>query len=128
MIILSKEQIAERLSAASLAEALSDAYVAASAGQIELPPVGHITFPDVGADCHIKYGHGRGDDTFVIKVATGFPGNDETGDASAPVNNGVSLVLSARTGEVVAVLHDEMLMTDIRTAIGGALATRVLAR
>ena len=45
-----------------------------------------------------------------------------------PTGNGISLVMSARTGEVQAVLHDEMVMTDIRTGLGGAIATRCLAR
>jgi len=36
--------------------------------------------------------------------------------------------MSAETGELKAVLHDEMLMTDIRTGLGGAIATRALAR
>ena len=77
------------------------------------------------ADCHIKYGHRRGDDVFVIKVATGFPANDPS---VAPANNGMSLVLSAETGEVRAVLHDEGLLTDVRTGLGGAIASRTLAR
>lgn len=120
MITLSKAQIAERIDMERAATAIEEAYIASSAGQIELPPVGHITFP--GGDCHIKYGHRRGDQSFVIKVATGFPDN-----ATSPVNNGLSLVMSAETGEVEAILHDEMLLTDIRTGIGGAIASRTLA-
>ncbi len=125
MIVLDKAQIAARLDLARAAEAVEEAYRAASAGEVELPPVGHITFPGADADCHIKFGHRRGDEVFVIKVATGFPDNDP---ADAPVNNGVSLVLSAETGEVMAILHDEMMLTDIRTGIGGAIASRTLAR
>lgn len=109
----------------SMAPAIEDAYRAASAGEIEMPPVGHITFPDVEGDCHIKFGHRRGSDDFVIKVATGFP---QLAATSAPSGNGLSLVVSAQTGEVRAVLHDQMLLTDIRTAVGGAIATRLLAR
>lgn len=129
MLILTKEQIAARIDPSSLGDAITAAYIAASAGEIELPPVGHITFPDANADCHIKYGHRRGDDVFVIKIATGFPQNATASAASAaPVNNGVSLVISATSGEVRAVLHDEMLLTDIRTGVAGAIATRALAR
>lgn len=123
MIVLDRAEIASRLDLRRAATAVEDAYRAASAGEIELPPVGHITFHEHQADCHIKFGHRRGDDVFVIKVATGFPGNTD-----APVNNGVSMVLSAETGEVVAILHDEMTLTDVRTGLGGAIASRTLAR
>lgn len=123
MIVLDRDEITARLDLDRAAAAVEGAYRAASAAEIELPPVGHITFPAHEADCHIKYGHRRGDDVFVIKVATGFPGN-----VDVPVNNGVSMVLSAETGEVVAILHDEMMLTDVRTGLGGAIASRTLAR
>ena len=38
------------------------------------------------------------------------------------------LAFSATTGETVAILRDEGWLTDMRTAIGGALASRALAR
>lgn len=125
MIILDREQIRERVDPRRLAPAIEEAYRSASAGEVTLPPVGYLELPDHGGDCHIKYGHRIGDDFFVVKVAAGFPQNDPS---IAPQNNGVSLVLSAVSGEVLAILHDEMLMTDVRTAIGGAIASRTLAR
>ncbi|HAD28947.1 MAG TPA: ornithine cyclodeaminase family protein, partial [Rhodobacteraceae bacterium] len=45
-----------------------------------------------------------------------------------PSSNGMMLAFSATTGETLAVLRDEGWLTDMRTAIGGALATRALAR
>jgi len=125
MIILDRSQIEALIDLSVAAPAIEAAYIAASRGEVTLPPVGHITFPALSADCHIKYGHRAGDAHFVIKVATGFPDN---GDAGLPTGNGVSLVMSAQTGAVQAVLHDEMVMTDIRTGLGGAIATRALAR
>jgi len=62
---------------------------------------------------------------FVIKIATGFPQNPARG---LPSGNGLVLVLSAETGQVEAMLHDEMVLTDIRTGLGGAIASRCLAR
>ena len=125
MIILNRTEIEALIDIDRAAELIEEAYRAASLGQINLPPVGHIVFPEHGGDCHIKYGHVEGDPVFVIKVATGFPQNTALG---LPNNNGVSLVLSAQTGEVAAVLHDEAHMTDVRTAIGGAIASRLLCR
>jgi len=125
MISLSRTEIEDLIDPLRAAEAIEAAYRAVSRGEVNLPPVGHIAFPQSGGDCHIKYGHITGEPIFVIKVATGFPGNEASG---LPNGNGVVMVLSSETGEVRAVLHDEMVMTDIRTGLGGAIASRLLAR
>ena len=124
MIILTRDDIEALIDLPKMAIAIEAAYRASSRGEVNLPPVGHITFPG-DADCHIKYGHMAGDPCFVIKVATGFPRNSSLG---LPTGNGLVLVLSAETGEVRALLHDEMMLTDIRTGLGGAIASRALAR
>lgn len=64
-----------------------------------------------------------GSNSFVIKIATGFPNNTALG-----LETGNGLVLSAKTGAVQAIFHDEMRLTDIRTGLGGAVATRMLVR
>ncbi len=125
MIILNRQEIENLIDYEKTATAIQQAYQDYSGGRVNQPPVGHIVFPEHGGDCHIKYGQLTGDEVFVVKIAAGFPGNASKG---LPSGNGLSLVLSAKTGEVAAILHDEMSMTDIRTAIGGALATRLLAR
>ncbi len=124
MISLTRSQLEANIELHKAAQAIEAAYRATSLGTVNLPPVGHITFPG-NADCHIKYGHMAGDENFVIKVATGFPQNTAIGLQSG---NGLVVVLSAKTGQVEAVLHDEMMLTDIRTGIGGAIASRLLAR
>lgn len=124
MISLTRPEIEALIDMPAAADAIEAAYRAASLGRVNLPPVGHIALPDE-ADCHIKYGHMAGDANFVIKVATGFPGNSAKG---MPTGNGLVLVLSAQTGNVEAMLHDEMVLTDIRTGLGGAIASRTLAR
>lgn len=90
-----------------------------------MPPVGHIAFPEQNGDCHIKSGHIDGDDAFVIKIATGFYDNPSVG---LPSSNGIMVVFSAKTGALIATLRDEGWLTDMRTGIGGALATQTLAR
>ncbi len=125
MISLSRGEIEALIDLPQTAIAIEQAYRATSAGQVNLPPVGHITFAEAMADCHIKFGHVQGDENFAIKVATGFPLN---ADQDMPTGNGLVLVVSAQTGGVQAVLHDEMLLTDIRTGLGGAIASRLLAR
>jgi len=124
MIILTRSEIEALIDFDAAAKAIEAAYIATSLGRVNLPLVGHITFAH-DADCHIKYGHMEGDETFVIKIATGFPQNNAKG---LPVGGGLVLVLSSQTGMVEAMLHDKMMLTDIRTGIGGAIASRALAR
>ncbi|MEL7097498.1 MAG: ornithine cyclodeaminase family protein [Pseudomonadota bacterium] len=124
MIHLNRFEIEALIDLNVAAAAVEDAYRAASKGEITLPPVGHLTFPGA-ADCHIKYGYRAGDRFFVIKIATGFPRNAARGH---PTGNGLVVVMSAETGAVIATLHDEMVLTDIRTGLGGAIATRALSR
>jgi ornithine cyclodeaminase len=59
-----------------------------------------------------------------VKIATGFYRNPERG---LPSSNGVVLVFSSRTGELLAILQDEGCLTDLRTAAAGAVAAKYLA-
>jgi ornithine cyclodeaminase len=60
----------------------------------------------------------------VIKVASGFYGNPALG---LPSGNGMMLLYSQETGEPVSVLLDEGYLTDVRTAVAGAIAAKYLA-
>lgn len=124
MVTLTRQEIESLLDFSAATNAIKQAYISTSKGEVNIPPVGHITFPGQ-ADCHIKYGHMKDDENFVIKVATGFPQNSEQG---LPNGNGMLLVLSAETGALKALLHDEMFLTDVRTGIGAALASQRLAQ
>ncbi len=87
-----------------------------------MPPVGELLF--ARGEAHIKYGAIRGDETFAVKVATGFYDNPRRG---LPSSNGVMLLFDATTGAPRAVLLDEGRLTDIRTAVAGAIAAKYLA-
>jgi len=90
-------------------------------GLMVSPPPGQLIFRAPPGDCHIKYGMVRGGPIFVIKVAVGFFDNPALG---LPVNNGLVLAFSARTGETVAIFRDEGWLTSWRTAAAGALAAK----
>jgi ornithine cyclodeaminase len=104
--------------------AVAEAFVTLHRGAGQLTPVGHLTFPGASGDCHVKAGYLAGDEVFVVKVATGFYRNPERG---LPVGGGFVAVISARTGEVAALLHDQGQLTDQRTAMAAALAARAIA-
>jgi ornithine cyclodeaminase len=99
-------------------------FVAFSAGKVEVPPVGELLFPENHGELHIKYGAIHGDDVLVVKIATGFFNNPELG-----LNpfGGCFLVLSQKTGMVLAVLLEEGELTNHRTAAAGAVAAKHLA-
>ncbi|RZA18776.1 MAG: ornithine cyclodeaminase family protein, partial [Proteobacteria bacterium] len=107
------------------AEAVRDAYRAIVDGRANLPPVGYLGFPEARGDCHIKYGHIAGDQVFAVKIASGFYENPAKG---LPSSTGVVLVFSALTGQMEALLADEGYLTDLRTGLGGAVASLALCR
>ncbi len=90
-------------------------------GLMVSPPPGQLIFSAPPGDCHIKYGMVRGGPIFVIKVAVGFFDNPALG---LPVNNGLVLAFSAKTGETIAIFRDEGWLTSWRTAAAGALAAK----
>jgi ornithine cyclodeaminase len=106
-------------------EAVAAALRHYSAGEAQVTAVGHLQFTDPPGECHIKSAALAGDSVFVIKVATGFYRNTER---NLPPSNGFMAVLSAQTGMVLALLHDEGYLTDQRTAMAGAIAARAIAR
>ena len=124
MRLFTRRQIENAVVARDLIDALESGFVAYSRGEVETPPVGYLKFDSPPGDLHIKYGHRRGDDTFVIKIASGFYDNPKQG---LPSGNGMMIVLSARSGAPIATLLDEACLTDLRTAAAGAVAARYLA-
>lgn len=125
MRIVSKTEIEGVISPRQLMNAVEASFIAFSSGEVRTPPVGYLPFTDPPGDMHIKYGHMVGDDIFVVKLATGFYENPQIG---LPSSNGFLMVLSAKTGMPLALLQDEGLLTDCRTAAAGAIASRALMR
>jgi len=99
-------------------------FVAYSRGQVVVPPVGEMIFENPPGDVHIKYGYIRGGEAYVIKIASGFYENPRLGLSSS---NGLMLLFSQRTGELLAILLDEGYLTNIRTAAAGAVVAKHLA-
>ncbi|MCK5409283.1 MAG: ornithine cyclodeaminase family protein, partial [Candidatus Heimdallarchaeota archaeon] len=99
-------------------------FVAYSQGIVEIPPVGEMIFDEPPGECHIKYGFIKEDDYFVIKVATGFYDNPKL---NLPAFDGLMLLFSQKTGQLLSVLLDEGHLTNIRTASAGAIAAKYMA-
>lgn len=89
-----------------------------------IPPVGYLSFQEVNADVHIKYGYILNDDYYVVKLASGFYDNSAIG---LPSGNGLMLIFSQKNGQLLAILLDEGNLTDIRTGVAGAISAKYLA-
>jgi ornithine cyclodeaminase len=118
------EQILKALPDIDVVAEIERGFVAFSEGRVEVPAVGELLFPDDNGELHIKYGAVRGDDVFVVKLATGFFNNPQLG---LPPFSGCMLVLSAKTGQIICVLLEEGELTNHRTAAAGAVVARHLA-
>jgi ornithine cyclodeaminase len=122
--IFNLNQIKSALDTFNPLQAIEEGFVAYSQGKVIVPPVGELLFADPPGDVHIKYGYIKGDEYFVIKIATGFYDNIKLG---IPTGTGLMLLLTQKTGEVAGVLLDEGYLTNVRTACAGAVAAKYLA-
>ncbi len=104
--------------------AVEDGFTRLARGEAILPaPIG-IDVPERRAEIHVKTAYVRGLDGFALKIASGFYGNPELG---LPVSSGLMLLLSAETGRPQALLLDNAYLTEVRTALAGAIAAKHLA-
>ena len=122
MRIVSLEEILSILPRLDLLPSIEEGFAAYSAGKAVVPPVGELLL-DRG-EVHIKYGYIREQDLYVIKIASGFYRNSELG---LPSGQGMMLLFDQASGVPVALLQDEGHLTDLRTALAGAVCAKYLA-
>lgn len=122
--IYTLDQIKTALDYSEIIGTIAEGFVLYSQNKTVVPPVGYLGFENGRADVHLKYGYIRDDDFYVVKIASGFYENPKIG---LPSSNGLMLVFSQKTGELLAILLDEGYLTDIRTAAAGAVAAKYLA-
>ena len=121
--IFNREQIERALEGVDVTAAIEEGFVAYSEGKVVVPPVGELILEDPPGDVHIKYGYIRGDDYFVIKIASGFYEGIKLGLAP----DGMMLVFSQKTAKLECILLDECHLTNVRTAAAGAVVAKYLA-
>ena len=123
--ILTWPQIEPLIKNLDVYKAMKDAFIQYSLGHAEIPPVGELIMDDPEGEVHIKYGYLKGGKHYVIKIASGFPANEQLGLIPG---QGMMLLFNLSTGEPDAVLIDNANLTVIRTGIAGALASQALAK
>lgn len=104
--------------------AIADGFDRLARGAVRQPPVLSLDLPEVHGELDVKTAWVDGWDVFCVKLSTGFFDNPSAGLPSA---SGLMVVLDARTGRPRALLLDGGYLTDLRTALAGAVAARELA-
>lgn len=122
MKIIKLEQIKQILPSINLISEIEEGFAAYSQKKAVVPPVGELLL-DKG-EVHIKYGYIKEDKYYVIKIASGFYENTKLGLSTG---NGLMLLFAQETGEIVSILLDEGYLTDVRTAVAGAVSAKFLA-
>ncbi len=122
--IYTRERIVSALSKMDITRPLEEGFIEYSRGNVMVPPVGELMFEDPPGETHIKYGYIKGQDVYVIKIASGFYNNPVMGLSSS---SGLMLVFSQKTGYLKTILLDEGFLTDVRTAVAGQIAARYLS-
>jgi len=123
-VVVPLAEIKKALAAIDPIPLIEEGFAAYSRGEVVVPPVGELVFNDPPGDVHIKYGYIKGDDFYVIKIASGFTDNPKLG---LPSGDGLMLVFSQKTGVLEAILLDEGYLTNLRTAVAGAVVAKYLA-
>jgi len=124
MRIVSLDEIKSVLPKVDLMQEIETGFSAYSNGEVVVPPVGELNFENPPGDVHIKYGYIRDDDVYVIKIASGFYQNKLLGLSNG---QGMMLVFDQKSGKPIGLLQDEGYLTDVRTAVAGAICAKYLA-
>lgn len=124
MRLVTRPQIEKLLDPEKAMRAIEEGFCLYSQKKAVVPPVGCMQFEKPRGEVHIKYGYLIGDDYYVVKIASAFYENPSFGLAST---QGVILIFDRKTGVLNTILHDEGYLTNVRTALVGAIAVKYLA-
>lgn len=122
MKVVSLKEIHSVLGGIDLMPLIEEGFFQYSAGNAVVPPVGELLLE--GGDVHIKYGYIKDQPHYVIKIASGFYGNAEL---DVPGSQGMMLLCRQATGEPECLLMDAGWLTQVRTAVAGAIVAKYLA-
>jgi len=123
--ILELPEIRRSLIYSEIVDLMRGALIAQFRGECETPMPMHLDIAAEQAEVHMKSSYRHGGRYFAMKVASTFPANVRRG---LPTGNGMMLLMSAETGEPVALLADAGHLTDVRTAAAAAMVARELGR
>ena len=123
-ITLNWDEMKPLIAKMDINDAMRNAFIEYSNGNAVIPPVGELIMQQPPGEVHIKYGYIKGGSHYVIKIASGFPNNQKE---NIKPGQGMMLLFDIQTGMPEAILIDDANLTDIRTAIVGAITSQALS-
>lgn len=125
ILILNEQEIRQCVQMDNLAmNEIEEGFSALSKGKATLPPILRIDIPESEGEIDVKTAYIYGEDSFAIKIASGFLNNYKLG---LPTGSGMMVLISALTGNPIGILLDNGYLTDVRTGLAGAIAAKYLA-
>ena len=118
MYIITKPEIVELLNKNQFENRVKKGFISYSNKQAVIPPVGELLFKEPPGEVHIKYGYIINEKYYVVKIASGFPENNDIGLSNS---QGIMLLFNQKSGKVESILLDDGYLTDVRTAIAGKI-------
>ena len=103
---------------------IRNGFVALAEDRVVIPPILSMDVAENNGEVDVKTAYIEGVPQFAIKVSPGFFENPKFG---LPSLNGLMILFSSQTGLIEALLLDKGYLTEIRTALAGALAAENLA-
>tara|TARA_B100000929_G_scaffold223343_1_gene179727 strand:+ start:45 stop:1028 length:984 start_codon:yes stop_codon:yes gene_type:complete len=103
---------------------IEDAFKSLALEKTTMPPILRLDIEKYHGESDVKAAYIEGLDSYAIKVASGFFNNPKLG---LPSSNGLMILLDSKTGVLKSVLLDKGYLTDVRTAIAGAIAAKHLS-
>jgi ectoine utilization protein EutC len=125
MRMLTADHVRQAIDPAAALSAVRAGFVALAEGRAVSPPSFDLDLAESHGEVHVKGGYLKGGDYIAIKLASGFYDNPALG---LPTAGGFTVILNAHTGELLWLVADQGLLTELRTAAAGALAADLLAR
>eukprot|EP00501_MAST-03F_sp_TOSAG23-6_P001209 GSMAST32.ASY1.ANO1.1253.1 assembled CDS len=114
---------------------VAEGFIALSSGKCSIPPIQTMGSPPFhpfkssdspNSSTCVKSGYIDGGEFYVTKVASGGFTLNPRRKLGSP-NTGLMLIFSQTSGKLEAILFDEGILTEIRTAAAGALSTQLFA-
>ena len=105
--------------------AIEAVYPLISSGIGSMPPIMRIDVPENNGEIDIKSAYLPGYSGIAVKISAGFFDNPDKG---LPSLGGLMMVFDSETGLPRSALFDNGYLTDLRTALAGAVAAKHLAR
>ena len=125
MLYIEEKDIDKLLDFYKIVNMTKEGFKKYSEGLTLTPPYINFLIDKVDGHVHFKSGYILGDKYFTLKYSGGFWENEKK---NIPVDNGLFLVFDSETGIPVCLINDGGNLTNYRTGVAGAIATKLLAR